>query len=79
MQGRIWYSRINLTNRWTSRLGFCLFRPNFILIVGVRLPDAAALVNSMLCPFGRERRPLTRGIVKGTLFEKETLCAKIEP
>ncbi len=37
-----------ITNRWTSRLGFYLLRPNFILIVGVRLDNAAALVNSML-------------------------------
>ena len=43
------YNCRNLTNRWTSRLGSCLFRPNFVLIVGVRLVDAAALVNSMLC------------------------------
>jgi len=24
----------NITNRWTSRLGICLDRPNFVLIVG---------------------------------------------
>ena len=41
---------MHITNRWTSRLGFCLYRPNVFLIVGVRLSDAAALVNSMLDP-----------------------------
>jgi hypothetical protein len=39
----------NITNRWTSRLGICLDRPNSVVIVAVALSNAAALVNSMLC------------------------------
>jgi hypothetical protein len=41
-------SNVRITNRWTSRLGICLDRPNFVLIVGVVSAHAAALVNSML-------------------------------